>query len=91
MVNTCCSLDHAAIQLNNPTGIVVHNDKVFVADRNNCRIVVYHLDGRLSYVIGSGQLSNPHTITVTANGQLLVADYTKGCIFRFALDGTLIL
>ena len=76
------------VKLNNPTGIVVHNDKVFVADRNNHRVVVYHLNGQFSHVIGSRRLRNPNNITITANGQLLVADHDESCIFRFALDGT---
>ena len=76
------------VKLNNPTGIVVHNDKVFVADRNNHHVVVYHLNGQFSHVIGSRWLRNPNNITITANGQLLVADHDESCIFRFALDGT---
>ena len=75
-------------QLNGPVGIVVHNDKAYVAEANNCRVSVFHCSGQFSYIIGSGQLSNPWGVAVTSNNQLLVADCNNSYIFRFTLDGT---
>ena len=73
-----------------PIDIAVHNDKGFVADGNNSRVSVFHLDGQFSYIIGSGRLSNPWGVAVTSNEQLLVADYNNNCIFRFTLYGTFV-
>ncbi|XP_065885314.1 tripartite motif-containing protein 2-like [Dysidea avara] len=75
-------------QLSGPSGVAVHNDKVFVADRNNHRVSVFHLNGQFNNIIGSGHLSNPYDVAVTANDRLLVADYANHCISRFTLDGT---
>ena len=74
-------------RLNGPTGVVVRDDRVFVADRDNGRVSVFHLNGRFSRIIGSGHLSKPWGVAVTTNNRLLVADYTNNCIFRFTLDG----
>ena len=74
-------------QLYDPIGIVVHNDKVFVAEGSNHRVSVFHFNAQFSHIIGSGQLSNPWGVAVTSNDQLLVADFNSG-IFRFTLDGT---
>ena len=35
-------------QLTNPLGITVHNDKVYVAERDGKRISVFQLDGQFS-------------------------------------------
>ena len=75
-------------QLTYPLGITVHNDKVYVTECwGGRRISVFQLDGRFSHIVGSGQLSNPHHIAVSANDQLLVADYYHHCIYVFTLDG----
>ena len=76
-------------QLYFPMGVVVHNDKVFVTESNNCRVSVFHLNGQFSQIIGSGQFSNPYDVAVTTDDQLLVAD-DNNYIFRFTLDGTLV-
>jgi len=52
-------------QLNGPVGIVVHKDKVYVADNNNHRVSVFHLNGQFSLIIGSGQLRNPWDFVMT--------------------------
>ena len=74
-------------QLSGASGIVVHNDKVFVADRGNHHVSVFHLGGQFSHVIGSGHLTNPRDVSVTANDQLLVAEFND-CIIKFTLDST---
>jgi len=75
-------------QLSTPVGIAVHNDKVFVAEYSNSRVSVFHLNGQFSHIIGSGHLSCPYDVAVTANDQLFVANYNSNSIFRFTLDGT---
>ena len=74
-------------KLNDPLGITTHNNKVFVADDQNKRISVFHTDGQFSHIIGGGQLGSPSDVTVNANNQLLVADYSHHCIYTFTLDG----
>jgi len=76
-------------QLRHPLGIIVHNDKIFVAEftKRNHRISVFHLDGRFSHNFRSGHLSNPHYMAININDQLLVADWDYHCISIFTLDG----
>jgi len=75
-------------QLSTPVGIIVHNDKVFVAEYSNSRVSVFHLDGQFSHIIGSGYVSNPNDVAITSNDQLLVANYSNNSVVRFTLDGT---
>ena len=70
-----------------PRGLTVHNHKVYVTDCDNKRISVFQTDGKFHHTIGSGQLGNPHDVTVNGNDQLLVADYAHHCIYTFTLDG----
>ena len=81
------TLGSANGQLGNPIGIIVHNGKVYVTEFGNDRISVFQLDGQFSHIIGSGHLSNPHYIAVSANDQLLVANWEDYCISMFTLDG----
>ena len=76
--------------LDSPLGVVIHSNKVFIADTRNRRISVFQLNGQFCSIIGLGHLNSPHGVTVTTNNQLLVADNMKNCIFSFALDGTYI-
>jgi len=73
-------------QLENPLGIAVHNDKVYVTS-NGC-VLVFDTDGQLSGKIGSGVLSaTPYDVTVSCYDQLLIADSGFHCIFTFTLNG----
>ena len=68
-------------KLKSPRGLAVHNHKVYVADFYNKRISVFQIDGKFHHTIGSGQLGDPHDVTVNGNNQLLVADYAHHCIY----------
>ena len=73
-------------QFENPLGIAVHNDRVYVAS-SGC-VLVFDVDGQYCCKIGSGVLSTtPYDVTVDHNNQLLVADSGFNCIFTFTLDG----
>ena len=74
-------------KLQYPMGVALHDYKVYVADSLNNRISVFQADGKFHSTIGSGQLSNPHDLTVNGDNQLLVADYGNHCIHTFTLDG----
>ena len=74
-------------QLYNPYGVTVHNDKVYIADYNNKRISVFQTNGKFCISFGSDQLGGPTDVTVSANNNLLVADYSNSCIYTYTLDG----
>ena len=74
-------------QLNHPTRITTHQDKVYVADRQNNRISVFKNDGRFYAVIGQQQLSRYFDIAVNINSEILAADWGRHCIYIFTLDG----
>ena len=57
-----------------PTGIAVHEDKLFISERSNKRILIYELNGNLISSIGEGTLQEPEGLAFTADGNLLVAD-----------------
>lgn len=73
-------------QFDNPLGIAVHEDKVYVTS-NGC-VLVFNTDGQFCSKIGSGVLSvTPYDVTIGFNNRLLVADSGFHCIFTFTLDG----
>ena len=74
-------------QLNYPVGITTHQDKVYVADRDNRRISVFQNDGKFYGVIGQCQLSGFFDITININSEILVADWRHHCIHVFSRDG----
>ena len=73
-------------QLENPLGIVVHDNKVYVTSRG-C-VLVFDTEGHLDGKIGSGVLSmTPYDVVIGCNNHLLVADSGFHCIFTFTPDG----
>ncbi|XP_065920099.1 E3 ubiquitin-protein ligase TRIM71-like [Dysidea avara] len=82
-------------QLNEPIGIVVHHNKVYIADCCNHRISVFQTDGTYCFSFGSrgsgpGQFRYPWDVVITPGNTLLVADGAGHCIQSFQLDGTFI-
>ncbi len=57
-----------------PTGIAIHEDKLFISERSSKRILIYELNGNLISSIGDGTLQEPEGLAFTADGSLLVAD-----------------
>ncbi|WP_029131839.1 NHL repeat-containing protein [Sedimenticola selenatireducens] len=79
-------------QFNEPTGIAVHDDEVFVSDARNARIQVFDTEGHFKRQFGgkddeTNQLGRPMNLTVHQD-ELYVADYWNDRIEVFALDGT---
>ena len=75
-------------QFENPLGIAVHDDKVYVTS-SGC-VLMFDTDGQFCCKIGSGVLSaTPYDVTVGHNNQLLIADSGFNCIFTFTPDGAL--
>ena len=57
-----------------PTGIAVHEDKLFVSEKSNKRVLMYELNGNPISSIGEGTLQEPEGLAFTPDGHLLVAD-----------------
>lgn len=67
-------------QFNDPTGIAVAGDEVFVSDSRNGRIQAFDLDGQSKRLIGKagsgpGEIEAPGGVAVASNGDLFVADF----------------
>ncbi|NOX93294.1 MAG: 6-bladed beta-propeller [Gammaproteobacteria bacterium] len=76
----------AAGQFNEPTGIAVQGNEVFVSDSRNHRIQVFDLDGTALRQFGVNNLERPMNLTI-ANNELYVADYFADQIRVFSLQG----
>ncbi len=79
-------------QFNDPTGIAVAADEVFVSDSRNGRIQVFDRDGHFKRQFGTpgkntGQLGRPMNLTIR-EGELYVAEYFNDRVQVFGLDGT---
>jgi len=90
LVNTWGDKGQKPGQFNEPTGIAVAYDEVFVSDSRNSRIQVFDVEGnfkRLFGVKGEGQLSRPMNLSI-ANDELYVADFFNDQIQVYGLDGS---
>jgi DNA-binding beta-propeller fold protein YncE len=79
-------------QFNDPTGIAIAGNAVFVADSRNGRIQVFDLNGNFKRLFGRpgkklGELGRPMNITIV-RGELYAAEYFNDRVQVFALDGT---
>jgi DNA-binding beta-propeller fold protein YncE len=85
------SLGAGAGQLNDPTGLVVAGDQVFVADKGNARIAVFGTDGRVVRSIAVAEWSTPGgypDVAVSADGRFLLASSpATNEVLVFTLDG----
>jgi len=83
---------HNHASLNQPMGISVSNDKVFVVDRGNGRIVVLTLDLQYLFSFGSrgrdkGQFEDPWDIATDTNGIVYVTDIKMHTLHVFDNKG----
>lgn len=79
-------------QFNDPTGIAIAHDEVFVADSRNGRIQVFDLNGKFNREFGRpgdgpGELGRPMNLTISGN-ELYVPEYFNDRIQVFGLDGS---
>lgn len=75
------------ITLNAPDDMVVHGDKLYIADTGNARIVVSTLTGTYIKEIAYEEFVTPKGIFVTEEGRLYVADQDAEAVFIFDKDG----
>ncbi len=73
-------------QFNEPTGITVKGNEVFVSDGRNHRIQVFDLEGTALRQFGVNDLERPMNLTIAKN-ELYVADYFADQIKVFSLQG----
>ena len=83
--------------VNNPSDIFIdENDLVYLADKDNGRIVIYNHTTKETREIGKGILTGPTGVTVSNNGDIYVADgsnsdNSKKAVYIFNQDGENIL
>lgn len=78
---------------NNPIGITVSNDRVYVCDANNDRIQVFDRYGSSLALIGGsgggdGQFSHPSRIAVDSLGTVFVSDVGADQVQKFTSTGS---
>ncbi|MGH8502939.1 MAG: NHL repeat-containing protein [Gammaproteobacteria bacterium] len=73
-------------RFNEPTGIAVTDDEVFVSDARNGRIQVFDQQGRFKRAFQDG-LQRPMNVDIVGD-KLYVADFFTEMIHVFSLDGT---
>ena len=73
--------------LSTPVDIIVHKDRVYVADSTANCIVKFYPNGQFCQIIGKGHLNNPNGITVNHNNHLLVTNLGDDSVYIFTLDG----
>ena len=76
-------------QFNDPTGIAVTADEVFVADARNSRIQVLDKQGNFLHAFGTERLGRPMNLAIV-DGKLYVPDYFEDVIYVFTLGGELL-
>ena len=66
-------------EFDDPLGLALHNNQVYVCDQNNHRIQVFDLDLNFiqsigSYGRGKGELAEPHDVKFDTYGNMYIAD-----------------
>ena len=73
---------------NNPRGVTIKDDILYVADASNNRVQRFKASGSYDFVsiLGAGQLSQPYSLCVDMQGNIFVADYGNSRIQVFDLN-----
>ena len=86
LAKTWGSKGDSAGQFNEPTGIAVKGNEVFVSDGRNHRIQVFDVNGNALRQFGAKELERPMNMSIQ-NNELYVADYFADQIKVFSLQG----
>ena len=70
--------------------VISKNNKLYICDTGNKRVIVSDLKGNLENIVGQDVLGAPLGIYVTEDEQLYVADEQKEKVFVFDAQGKLI-
>jgi len=78
-------------QFNEPTGIAVFNNQIYVSDSRNARIQIFDMQGNIKFSFGQQGVRQPHlrrpmNMTI-ANNELYVADYFNDQIHVYSPNG----
>ncbi|MEZ0537587.1 YIP1 family protein [Caldicellulosiruptoraceae bacterium PP1] len=73
--------------LNKPEDICIRNDKLYIADTGNSRIVIYDRSNGAIKTIGQGILKSPTGVFVNEKEDIYVADYGLEKVFIFDKNG----
>lgn len=72
-------------QFERPQGIAIAGERLYVADAANHRIQVFSLEG--GFLFSWGDLKYPYSVAPDGQGNLLVAEYGRHRVTKFAPDG----
>ncbi len=83
------------LELKSPNNMVMLEDKIFIVDTGNDRVLVTDLKGEILQIIGEvgekeGELINPTTLAIANNGEIIVGDSGNGRIQIFNKDGSFV-
>ena len=73
-----------------PADMIIANDRMYICDTGNARIVVSDLDGELVSVLGSGVLKETTGIAAADHGILYVADKGLEKVLALSLEGEIL-
>lgn len=76
--------------LNQPEDLFIKNEKIYIADSKNGRILVVDQSTNQSIAVGEGVLTEPTGVFAYDNGDILVADYGASKVALFDKEGNLI-
>lgn len=76
------------LKLKNAQDMAVENNKIYIADTGNRRVLVVDIATNTIMEI-KGPFSQPVGIAADAQGRIYVADYKKDSVFRFDAEGNL--
>lgn len=69
-----------------PSDLYIKDEKLYVADTENARVLVGNLDGELVKVIGENELVSPRGVFVAPDQRIYVADRDAEAIFVYGPD-----
>ena len=81
------------LQFNEPTGIAIQGDVIYVTEQTNHRVQKLTTSGEHIAMIGShgsgeGQLNKPYGISIDPEGKLYVSELSNNRVSVFGADGT---
>lgn len=77
-------------ELSNPEDIFIKNNKIYIADTGNSRILVLDMATGETLSLGDALLDMPTGVYVDDDGNILVADYGLDSVVKMSQDGQLI-
>ncbi|MBX3444611.1 MAG: ATP-binding cassette domain-containing protein [Planctomyces sp.] len=77
-------------QLQRPTGLVWHDNSIYVCDAVNNRVQEFTEDGQFVRVVADAESSGlyyPYDMAISPEGELFVVEFGSGRVTRLSLDG----